>query len=295
MELLELTVYIIYVFFSVKDFSYIIKLVTKNFLNLLNYSTAACIHQEGAENKNIVPIVAYSNADTQKLIIFKENRDKAGIYRWVNLSNGKTYVGSSVNLTRRFKSYYSVYYLENEGKKNNSLIYRALLKNGYSNFKLEILEYCESETLIEREQFYLDLIKPEYNILKYAGSLKEFKHSAATIERMREIRLNSNRIRTEEEKLKHINSLLKGVQTIVIDIETNEIESFISGREAAKFIGINQSGLAKYLSKQNFYLGRGYLVHKSDITFDEVIKSEAYQKALGKLKSLEKSESELKD
>jgi group I intron endonuclease len=93
------------------------------------------------------------------------------------------------------------------------LIYRALLKYGYSGFRLEIIECCELEVITEREQYYMDLLKPEYNILKQARSLKGFKHSEATIERMREIKINNKRIRTEEEKLKHVNSLLKGVYT----------------------------------------------------------------------------------
>ena len=46
----------------------------------------------------------------------------------------------------------------------------ALLKYGYSKFSLEILEYCSPEIVIEREQYYIDLYKPEYNILKVAGS-----------------------------------------------------------------------------------------------------------------------------
>jgi hypothetical protein len=35
----------------------------------------------------------------------------------------------------------------------------------------EILEYCPKAKLLEREQFYLDLLVPDYNILKYAYSL----------------------------------------------------------------------------------------------------------------------------
>jgi hypothetical protein len=31
--------------------------------------------------------------------------------------------------------------------------------------------------ILEREQYYLDLLKPEYNILKVAGSSLGFKHS----------------------------------------------------------------------------------------------------------------------
>jgi hypothetical protein len=32
-------------------------------------------------NNNIIPIVSYSNADKDKFIIYKENRNKSGIYR----------------------------------------------------------------------------------------------------------------------------------------------------------------------------------------------------------------------
>lgn len=74
---------------------------------------------------------------------------------------------------------------ETQIKTNGSVIYRALLKNGYSNFSLEILEYCSPENTILREQYYIDLLKPEYNILKTAGSLLGFKHSEETIKKFR--------------------------------------------------------------------------------------------------------------
>ena len=47
--------------------------------------------------------------------------------------------------------------------------------------ELEILEYCRADELIKREQYYLDLLNPEYNILKSAYSLLGFKHSAENI------------------------------------------------------------------------------------------------------------------
>ena|SRR5947209_7562755 len=61
------------------------------------------------------------------------------------------------------------------------LIYKTLLRYGYSNFTIEILEYCDSEKCIEREQYYIDLLKPEYNILKRAGSSLGFKHTEETL------------------------------------------------------------------------------------------------------------------
>jgi group I intron endonuclease len=42
----------------------------------------------------------------------------------------------------------------------------ALLKHDYSNFKLEILEYCEVSELLIREKYYIDLLGSEYNTVK---------------------------------------------------------------------------------------------------------------------------------
>lgn len=50
--------------------------------------------------------------------------------------------------------------------------------------------------------------------------------------------------------------------------------------EAAVFIGINQSTLAKYISKQDFYLGRGFFVYKSFSNLEGIYASEAYKKAI---------------
>ena len=125
--------------------------------------------------KNIVPQVSYFNLDTNKSIIYKENRGKSGIYRINNINRDKSYIGSSINLSRRFSSYYSIKSLKRKSK--NSRINRALLKYGYENFNLDILEYCNKENVISREQYYFDLLKPEYNILQVAGSSLGFKYS----------------------------------------------------------------------------------------------------------------------
>jgi group I intron endonuclease len=55
-------------------------------------------------------------------------------------------------------------------KKGKSIIYSSMLKNGVSKFKLEILEYCKPAKCIKIEQKYINLLKPEYNILQKAGS-----------------------------------------------------------------------------------------------------------------------------
>jgi len=128
------------------------------------------------------PVVTYTNSDQDKLDIFKENKGKSGIYRRVNKKSGKSYIGSSLNLSLRLSQYFSLAVLNRD---DSMIIYKALLKYGYYNFTLEILEYCEPSKCIGREQYYLDLLKPEYNILKTAGSTLGFKHTEETINKFR--------------------------------------------------------------------------------------------------------------
>jgi len=46
------------------------------------------------DSNNILPIKTY-NASKDKSLIYTENKNKSGIYRWNNLIRGKSYVGSS--------------------------------------------------------------------------------------------------------------------------------------------------------------------------------------------------------
>jgi len=120
----------------------------------------------------------YNNADTCKAQILSENKNKSGIYKWTNSTNGKRYIGSSDNLNRRFREYFNVNYLL---KHQSMSICCALLKHGYFNFSLEILEYCEVSELLIREKHYWDKYTPEYNIAKDpTAPMSGRKHSDET-------------------------------------------------------------------------------------------------------------------
>jgi len=136
------------------------------------------------EIKNLKVEIIYSNTDIMKNQIIKENKKKSGIYLWTNIINEKIYVGSSINLGNRFKDYFNYSHISNP-KISNSNIHKALIKYGYSNFQLEIIEYCKIDNCIEREQYYIDLLQPEYNILKFASSSKGYKHTKESIEKIR--------------------------------------------------------------------------------------------------------------
>lgn len=124
----------------------------------------------GSNTGGITPAVIYDSPGKDKTLILKDNKGKSGIYRWSNTITGASYVGSAVDLARRLRDYYSLGFLRKELLKNNSIVYKALLKYGHENFKLEILEVCNKEDNLKREQYYLDLLNPVYNICTTAGS-----------------------------------------------------------------------------------------------------------------------------
>ena len=130
-----------------------------------------------------------------------------------NNVNQKTYIGSSSNFSVRLYKYYSVKHL----MKYNTAIHNALLKYGHSNFTLDILEYCEDVDPVIREQYYLDLLKPKYNILEQAGSSLGFKHSKETLEFFK----NNRKVSEETRK----NLSLAATGRILTEEDKNKISS----------------------------------------------------------------------
>jgi len=125
----------------------------------------------------ILPILSYPDTNQCKTFIFSQNKNKSGIYCWYNKITNKSYVGSAVNLTKRLKCYYSLNFLKKNLLRNRSLIYAAFLEHTYSDFSLDIFEYCNRNIILIREQYYMDILKPKYNMLKRANSRLGHKHS----------------------------------------------------------------------------------------------------------------------
>lgn len=93
-------------------------------------------------------VKVYECPTTQRDLIREENKDKAGVYAWVNMVNGKFYIGSGDCLYSRLSDYYPNWYLLS---RTSLYICRALTKYGMSNFRLLILEYTNSENVISCE------------------------------------------------------------------------------------------------------------------------------------------------
>ncbi len=231
-----------------------------------------------------IPIMLYPNADTDKLSILTDNKGKAGIYLWTHKESGKVYIGSSANLSVRFRFYYSISYLT---RYKNSYINSALLFHGYSAFSLTILEYINIKDLskeeakkliLEREQYYLDLTSEteNYNILKLAGSSLGFKLSEKTKALMRKPKMNlanygqvhsaetkakmslSRKGITKTEKTRALMSLAKNKKVYVYTMDTvlNErilFKSFNSCAETMKYLNCSKMTITRYIDSNKLY------------------------------------------
>jgi len=100
-----------------------------------------------------------------------------GIYKITNTVTGKFYIGSAVNIKQRW----SVHRCQlSANTHSNRHLQNSWNKHGEDSFTFEVLEYCEKERLIEREQFYIDNEKPAYNISPTAGNSLGVKHTDDT-------------------------------------------------------------------------------------------------------------------
>ena len=149
-------------------------LINKVFIPVRTYTTLPGNH---LENDDVNYIKIYENAFDMKKDILNENKGKSGIYMITNKLTNDIYIGQSIDISNRFKNYFNLSYIKS---KNSFRISRALIKYGYSNFSVTILEYCDKSELLVREQYYFDKLNPQYNILKIAGSSLNSKHTEET-------------------------------------------------------------------------------------------------------------------
>ena len=210
----------------------------------------------------ITPLVVYPSAKDSKDLVLKENKGKSGIYRWVNLTTGDSYIGSASDLSVRLKKYYSINYLTNELSRGERRINRALLKHTIANFKLEILEYCAPKDIIKREQHYLDSLNPEYNILKIAGSSLGYKHSEETKAKIKSYvytekvlkKMSAAGIgRTIPDKVKIKIGIALGMVVIITDVESKSSIEYYSIRAAARALNTNMTTVRNYIKSGKLY------------------------------------------
>ncbi len=91
---------------------------------------------------------------------------KSGIYRVRNVSNNKQYIGSSINLNSRR----SAHFVALRRGTHHSPILQGAYNKAPKDFVFEVVELCNKESLIVREQHYIDTLTPAYNVRRTAGN-----------------------------------------------------------------------------------------------------------------------------
>lgn len=124
----------------------------------------------------------------------------SGIYQILCAPTGKVYVGSAVDLNRRW---YTHRWDLRRGAHRNSLLQRAWDKYGADAFTFTVLEYVPRERLIEREQWHLDTLRSYdraigFNLDPVAGSRLGSKQPPEAVEKVR--RANTGRQQSDQER-----------------------------------------------------------------------------------------------
>ena len=144
----------------------------------------------------------------------------SGIYCIINIKNSKRYIGSSKNIRQRLWTNRACLRHNNN---ENAHLQAAWNKYGEYNFDYFILEPCKEDVLLVREQYYIDSIKPEYNInletQKPPCTLESRKKQSETRKKL-----------YAEGKLK---PSFKHIPTYVYDLEGNFLKEYSSMKEAA--------------------------------------------------------------
>lgn len=103
--------------------------------------------------------------DTFKRI---EIKAEPGIYKLTNINNNKSYVGKSTNVKTRIADHFK----SSVGIKSiaDQAVHHAILKDGFWNWQIEVLTYCDKDELSEREKYYIGFFKTqEYGYNKTGG------------------------------------------------------------------------------------------------------------------------------
>ena len=101
-----------------------------------------------------------------------------GVYKIVNTSNGKKYIGSSIDLEKRWREH--KWDLRGHRHKNSHL-QNAWNLYGEENFEFKPLLYCDPDTTLFFEQLCLDGLMPEYNSSSIAGKVEMTEETRSKI------------------------------------------------------------------------------------------------------------------
>lgn len=107
----------------------------------------------------------------------KSYKKKSGIYYIIHETTKRVYIGSAVDLGRRIRQHYTDL---TSNIHKNTYLQRTWNKNKVELFSFGIVEFVDSERLINREQFWIDFFQSAnrdrgFNLTPTAGSTLGYK------------------------------------------------------------------------------------------------------------------------
>lgn len=179
-----------------------------------------------------------------------------GIYKIVCIKTNRVYVGSSINITNRWKDH--LWLLKNNVHHSKAL-QNAWNKYGNSQFSFEILEELESNTnIIEREQYWIDKLQAYSK--GYNCRSKADIHYSPDEETKKKISEGTkkgmnNDVTREKLRVSHIgskSSKSKLTEQQVYDIKIKLCEPKINRRSLAKYYNVDISTIDGILSEDTW-------------------------------------------
>jgi group I intron endonuclease len=137
--------------------------------------------------KQFWPIPGWSQGDLDKLLQDEMRVDRAGVYSIKNKKNGKVYVGSAIDISRRFGEHLKMFH---KGNHENDHLQKSWNKYGEEAFTFDIEFFCKPNDLVSCEQQFIDTYSQNigwdnmYNINPVAGSSLGRKHTEDSLLKM---------------------------------------------------------------------------------------------------------------
>ena len=243
---------------------------------------------------NLTPVYSYEDLhlnDTRNRIL-QETKDLSGIYLILNKITLDFYIGSAS--TGKFNSRFSRHLINITGSK---IVKLAVKKYKLSNFAFLILELFpeivnkeNNKKLLDREDFYLKSMLPNYNILTEAGSSFGYKHTeldrikmksnyslerrlqignlnrgktlrSETIEKIRDKALSRDRTKINIPEQSLLNMKKSSKPIILLNLDRTVFGEYSSIRDAAKSVNCNVKTIHRALKTDKKILKRRFIVN----------------------------------
>jgi group I intron endonuclease len=161
----------------------------------------------------------------------------------------------------------------------NPHLQNAYNKYGSLSFQISIIEECDQDNLLKREQYYIDLLTPAYNITKEVINNRLSPESRLKIS-------NTLKEKVKNGIITYPLNVDKQKEVIVYDSNCKCIEKFLSQRAAGRYLKsiypkfspktvsmlVNKKGKNKRGRYKN-----NFVLYPEDICVKDIIRSDAFK------------------